>query len=230
MSTLEALRSRSDAIRNFGAEELEEIGLLTMRLTALEEFVALFCEILLNRPELGGFHTSQKAIISKQFSEKLGLYSGLTTACGVLHGIDTRSIEVNLASLRAIGEERNAVVHGLLGGAGDGSVAFRSRGHDVQATLAALRDLTVRCNDAASELMLQFSKFYTELPRKKSVGSGFDKKVPALLEILMKLHHSEDAVRTSILNERAAKVNFSAAKEKVDEMRAQLKALKGGNR
>lgn len=227
-STLQALQGRASVVETFGnAEELEEIGLLTMRMAALEELLALFCETLLIRPEMGGFHTSSKAVITKQFGEKVSLYSALSIACGVLHGIDTQSIEGNLAVLKALGEERNAIIHGLLSGAaGKGQPAFRSRGHAVPANLLALRDLTARCHDAASEFISQFSSFYAELVRKKSTGSRFDVLMPTVLETALQLHHSQHTLRTATLNLRAFEKQLSEATEKRDESLAQLAASK----
>jgi hypothetical protein len=61
VASVQAAQGRVNAKRTFGsAEELEEIGLLTMQMAALEESVALYCEILLVRPELGGFHPPKK--------------------------------------------------------------------------------------------------------------------------------------------------------------------------
>jgi hypothetical protein len=51
-----AINARVNARSEFGTgEELEEIGLITMRVALLEERIAHHCEILLTRQELRGF-------------------------------------------------------------------------------------------------------------------------------------------------------------------------------
>ena len=63
ITSVRAAQGRVNARQTFGsAEELEEIGLLTMHMAALEESIALSCEILLVRPELGGFHRPNKLV------------------------------------------------------------------------------------------------------------------------------------------------------------------------
>jgi hypothetical protein len=228
------LKARAQAVQNFGtAEELEEIGVLTMRLTALEESMALFCEILSLRPEMGGFPTLHRGVITKQFGEKLSLYSMLTLACGVLHGIDTKSIEDNLSVLKAIGEDRNAVIHGLLGAGGNGQIVFRSRGHDVQGDLPGLRNLTARCHDAGSDFIAQFSNFYAALVRKKSNDANFEALVQTVLVTSSRLYHSMNTLRASTLKARKAQaqvryseVRLAAAKKTLQISKAREKKPK----
>jgi hypothetical protein len=51
------LAIRSVTNDRFGSDDdLKEIGRLTMFFAKIEESLALFCEVLLLRPELGGFH------------------------------------------------------------------------------------------------------------------------------------------------------------------------------
>jgi hypothetical protein len=99
VTTAQASGTRANAAGSFGsAEELEEIGLLPMRLAALEEWVSLIREILLIRPELGGFHPP-RSVLTRQLSEKLSIYKALIKASGVLYGIDTKSIEKGIAAM-----------------------------------------------------------------------------------------------------------------------------------
>jgi hypothetical protein len=107
-------------------EELKEIGFLTMCFTELEESTALYCELLLFRPELGGFH-QPKAVIEKGFGEKLDLCKTYIIALGVLRAIGTDAILNEIERAREIGEKRNSIIHDYLHPAqGSTGLVFRN--------------------------------------------------------------------------------------------------------
>lgn len=88
VEAVRALQGRLLATQHFGTpEELEEVGFLTLRFAGMEETIALYCEVLLFRPELSGFHPSAKLIPRKQFSDKISLFTGIMLACGTLYDI-----------------------------------------------------------------------------------------------------------------------------------------------
>jgi hypothetical protein len=227
ITSVSAAQSRVNARQTFGSpEELEEIGLLTMHMAALEESLALYCEILLVRPELGGFHPPQKSVLTKQFSDKLNLYGMLITATGGLYGIGTELIEKNIAALKDLAEERNAIIHGLLSTDKNAQVVFHGRNRDVQATLGGLRILTKRCHEAASELTSQFSTFYTELVGKKSINASVEAAALQMLATSLPLLHSSNKLRQSKLLARDAEAELLPAILKAQQSREQFTAAK----
>lgn len=223
-----------NARHTFGsAEELEEIGLLTMHVAALEESIALHCEILLVRPELGGFHSSNKSVLTKQLSDKLNLYKMLITATGILYGIDTGLIHKNIIVLKDLAEERNAIIHGLLSLDKNAQIVFHGRVSDVQATLSGLRSLTKRCYEAASELTSQFSTFYTEVVGKKSINTSLEAAIQGMLPTSLPLLHSSHKLRQSTLLARDAnrqaqqsREQFVAAKRALRNAKDRLRRAK----
>ena len=109
-----ALKERASSHSEFGSsEELEEIGLLAIRIAMLEEHMAHHCEVLLLRPELRGF-SSARPVLTRGLSEKLDLYKSLVITIGTLHSLDTEGIESSIRAIRDIGEARHTVIHGYL--------------------------------------------------------------------------------------------------------------------
>jgi len=207
----------------FGVEELEEIGLLGMRLAALEEAVSLFCEILLIRPELGGFHGPEKQpVLAKFLAEKLTLYKMLTTAVGVLYGISTDSIEKAVVAVKAVGEDRNTFVHGILFKRPGDEVAFRNKNREVPATLGELRRLTKSCYKAAFHFVTSFSQFYVDLVGRKPTVPSIDAAVHKMLEAYLKLMASTTAARESTLAVREAEFELTNATRRAQESRQRL--------
>jgi hypothetical protein len=192
---------------DFSAEALEEIGLLAMSLAAAEEEVSLYCEILLLRPELFGFHPYNKPVLGKQLSDKLNLLKSLVVASGVLYGIDINAINSSIQNVRDVGEYRNTVIHGLLERSGGGETAFKSRGRQVPATLSGLRDLTRKHQEATMKLLKNFSGFYGQLVAAKS---------------------TEAAIETSVLG--ALDASLKTARHIVEIERKQLESPRGGDR
>src|SRR5579864_6771784 len=93
VTVLTAMKARGqlqDALCN--DTELREIGLITIRFSELEESVALYCELLMIRPEMGGF-LHQKPVLLQNFTEKLDQYTKLSVALGTVYSIDTGSLE-----------------------------------------------------------------------------------------------------------------------------------------
>ena len=122
-------------VSSLSPEELEEIGLLTIRFADIEEDIALCGETLLLRPELAGFQSSDKGVLKKHFSEKLDLFRSLVVASGVLYDIDREPVEEAIAELKKLGEERNAVVHGNLMPGQAGKPIFSRLGKTMQVDL-----------------------------------------------------------------------------------------------
>jgi hypothetical protein len=227
ITSVRAAQSRVNARQTFGSvEELEEIGLLTMQMAALEELIALYCEILLVRPELGGFHPPKKSVLTKQLSDKLNLYRMLVVASGGLYVIGTELIEKNIAALKDLAEDRNAIIHGLLFTDENAQIVFRGRSGDVQATLGGLRNLAKRCHEATSELTSQFSAFYTELVGKKSTNASVEAAVQQILVNSLPLLHSSHKLRQSKLAARDAEAELPAALLKAEQSRKQFMAAK----
>lgn len=223
----EALKGRANADSFGSAEQLEEIGFLALRLAALEELIALFCETFLMRPELGGFYGPDKQpVLTKSLSEKLALYRMLTTASGVLYGISTDSIEKSIVSAKAVGEDRNIVIHGLLSKRNDGKVVFRGRGRDVPASLGELRSLTKRCYQVAFDLTTHFSQFYTDLVGRKSTHALIEASVQNALQAHLKLETSASTARESFVAVRKLKSELTHHTQKLQESRERLTAAK----
>src|SRR5260370_20823168 len=107
----EARAQLGDTLRNDA--ELREIGLITIRFSEVEESVALYCELLMIRPEMGGF-LHQKPILLQHFTEKLDQYTKLSLALGTMYSIDTRSVEESMSSAKVVAEARHSIVHGFL--------------------------------------------------------------------------------------------------------------------
>jgi len=227
VSAVQASKNRMIAAGSFGsAEELEEIGLLTMCLAALEEHISLCCEILLIRPELGGFYSPNKSVLTKQLSDKLNLYKALTTATGVLYDISTDSIEKSIAGVKAVGEDRNTIIHGLLSKSDDGKVFFRGRGRDVQASIDELRGLTKRCQEAAFDLTTQFFIFYTDLVGKRSSHAVIEAAVQNALQAWFKVQTSSNTLRELTLKKREAESALIPATQTRLESLGQLEVAK----
>ena len=227
ITSVRAAQSRVNARQTFGsAEELEEIGLVAMQMAALEELIALYCEILLVRPELGGFQAPKKSALTKQLSDKLNLYRMLIGASGGLYSIGTELIEKNIAALKDLAEDRNAIIHGLLSTDKHAQIVFHGRSGDVQATLSGLRSLTKRCHEAASELTSQFSTFYTELVGKKSIDASVEAAVQHMLASSSPLLHSLHKLRQSKLVARDAEAESRAATLKAQQSFEQFVAAK----
>jgi hypothetical protein len=121
---------------------------------------------------------------------------------GVLYDIDMDLIEESIASVRVVGEDRNAIIHGLLWVGPDGGTAFRNRGRDVRATLDGLRSLTKRYYEAALDLTTNFSVFYSELVGKKSTHADIERSLMEALRAWLKLHASSNAARQEFLKHR----------------------------
>jgi hypothetical protein len=227
IASIKALQNRVNARQTFGsAEELEEIGLLTMQMAALEESIALYCEILLTRPELGGFHPPKKFVRTRQFTEKLNLYKMLISASGVLYSIDIGSVEKNFTVLNDLAEDRNTIIHGLLSTDKNAQIVFHGRGADVEATLTSLRNLTKRCHEAASALTGQFSTFYTELIGKKSIAPSVEEAVQRALKTELPHLNSSNKLRQSTLMARGAEAELRDATRKAAESQKKLVASK----
>ncbi len=197
-----------------------------MRLAGLEETIALYCETLLLRPELTGFHPHNKPVLARQLSEKLNLYGMLIKAAGTLYDIETDTIEQNISVVRGVGEDSNAVIHGLLYKSDASGLAFRSRGRDVPATLDAMRNLTKRSEDAAMELTALFSAFYDNLVRKKSTLPNVEKAMQEGLQKWLDLHTSSYALREKTLKVRELEAAWLVAYRQVEESQTRLAMAK----
>jgi len=205
-----------------GEEEFEEIGYLTIRMTALEESLALFCELLLTRPELGGFHPINKPVLRKQFSEKIGLLKALVVAIGTLYGIDIQAMQKSLLAIGDLGEDRNTIVHGLLTRGGDGAIVFQNRERDVRGGTAGLRELTDRFQAEAAVLITNFGVFYAALGEKKSITEMIDVAVPNALDQILKMHISLNHARELVLKIREEKVKLLHKVREAEAMRLKL--------
>ncbi len=207
-----------------------------MRLAALEEAISLCCEILLIRPELGGFHSHNKSVLTKQLSEKLNLFKALITASGVLYGIATEAINKSIVAVKDVGEDRNTIIHGILSGIDDGQIAFRNRGRDVPATLCGLKSLTERGQRAAFELMTHFSGFYDALIAARTTIVPVEARFQAVLQAWRQLHSSTYRVREITLNIREAEANLATqqrvaevSKKQLRNARAQIRRIQRAN-
>jgi hypothetical protein len=163
-----SLHERVNARAEFGSnEELEEIGLITMRVGMLEEHIAHHCEILLLRPELRGFHNASKTVLAKGLSEKLDLYKALVIAAGTLHSINTDGIEKNIGSIKELGEERHTVIHGyLFRRPTDETLIFRNKAKEIPANLEGLQSVSDKCVKVSVSLIKEFVAFYRRLLEK----------------------------------------------------------------
>jgi hypothetical protein len=147
-----------------GDDELRDVGRLTLMFARVEETIALYCEVLLLRPELRGFH-SAKPTVEKTLTEKLDLYRRLIIATGCLHSVGTDEIEQTVARMREVGERRNTVIHGHLYSDDNGQVVFRNRGKEIRADSATLRPLTSDLMELRVRYAEAFRAFYCRLPR-----------------------------------------------------------------
>ncbi|MEP6714463.1 MAG: hypothetical protein ABJC09_02750 [Terriglobia bacterium] len=172
-----AINARVNARSEFGTgEELEEIGLITMRVALLEEHIAHHCEILLTRPELRGFY-SVKTVLTRGLSDKLDLYKSLVIAAGTLHVIDATRIEHNISTIKDLGEERHTVMHGyLFRDAADDALFFRNKSKEIPANINALRTISERCVTVTVEMIDFFVAFYTLLLKKSVAAPGFSEE------------------------------------------------------
>jgi hypothetical protein len=198
-----AIEARLNARSEFGtSDELEEIGLITLRVAMLEEHIAHHCEILLIRPELRGFY-STKSVLVRGLGDKLDLYKSLVIAAGTLYSIDTIGIENNVVRIKELGEERHAVIHGyLFRNPTDNSLMFRNKAKEIPATLEALSIVSERCVTVTVALIETFVAFYSLLLEKPVTYTGLSaeeniemKQVGvSLLDALAKLAKWHDLV------------------------------------
>jgi hypothetical protein len=205
---------------------LRRIGLLTIHFTWIEELLALFCELLLLRPELGGFRIS-KPLLTKYFSEKLNLYRSLTAAVGTLYSLNTNSLEKSIDATDELGDARNTVIRGLLQlGGVDADLVFRNRGREGPATRDGIRSLAARCQSAHSELTLQFLTFYAELTRVKPVNAQLEILALAVVKSRADLFGSVNRVRQGKSKVRQLQADLSAAKLKQIESHTKLRNVR----
>ena len=179
-----------------------------MRLGALEESVSLYCQALLIRPELGGFHPANKAVLTKQLSDKLNLFKASITASGVLYSIDINALTQSIEKVKDVGDDRHTIIHGLLSRNADGEFAFHNKGRDIKATLDGLRGLTQRCHEAGLELTTHFLGFYTELVSRKSLHPEIEKHFIVSLHAHLKLQVSFNAAREESLQSPELEAQF----------------------
>src|ERR1035437_1039199 len=179
---ISALLMKKHVDRNrFGSDhDLKEIGLLTMQFADLEKSLALYCEALLKRPELAGFH-SPKPIGEKRYSEKLDLFRTLVVAVGVLHSINTDAVATTIGQARQTGERRNNVIHGFLMTRSDEVVVFRNKGNELRADLASLKALNSEILKLTLALAERFEGFFKQLV---AVAPGEPKMEEALVTVL----------------------------------------------
>jgi hypothetical protein len=105
VTTLAAKKARSELHNTLCNDaELREMGLITIRFSELEESLALYCELLLIRPEVGGF-LHQKAVLLQPFTEKVEQYMKLSVALGTMYSIDIGSVEESMSSAKLVAEE-----------------------------------------------------------------------------------------------------------------------------
>ena len=57
----------------------------------------------------------------------------LVKAAGTLYDIQIGKLETSMTALKEVGEDRNAIIHGLLAEGNAGVAAFRTRGRDIEA-------------------------------------------------------------------------------------------------
>lgn len=150
----------------------------------------------------------------------------LITAVGILYGIGTDLIEKNVAALKDLAEDRNAIIHSMLSTDKNAQIVFHGRSGDVQATLGGLRNLAKRCHEATSELTSQFSTFYTELVGKKLTDASVEAAVQHMLVSLLPLLHSSHKLRQFKLVARDAEAELPAALLKAEQSRKQFMAAK----
>ena len=156
------MNQRVPQIRFGSDDDLKEIGRLTMQFADLEESLALYCEALLNRPELGGFH-SPKPVGEKRYSEKLDLLRTLVVAVGVLYSIDADAIVGTVGQARQTGERRNNVIHGFLMTKSDEVVVFRNKGNELPADLTSLKAVNSEILKLTLALAEHFESFFKRL-------------------------------------------------------------------
>jgi hypothetical protein len=221
-----ALRRRQERIGCvLSAEELEEIGYLTLLMGVLEESVAMFCEYLLVRPEPGEVLSSKESVIRKQLKAKLKLLGELIRACGT-YNIDIRSLEQSIAEVAEIGEYRNAVIHGQLARNAGGSISFQIRGHEVPLEMGGLRNLTGRCYSGIVVLETNLQIFHTELARTKSVNPEVEETLQAFLKSDLAYFQSYHVVREDTVKLKASKEKLFDSFQNMEEPRAALAEVK----
>lgn len=222
---------------SFGTDdELREIGLQTLRFADVEEDLSLYCEALLLRPELRGFHRP-KLVLLMPFTEKLKLFKELTIAVGVLRSIDTAAMEGAIESAAKTGEHRNNIIHGYLHTKDDGNVVFRNKGEEFAAELDVLRMFNSRVLQLDEALTKAFMNFYGELVERapaefpeKSVLSAVSSRLKlleatALSEASRKrLAIAQHEKAVSEKNLRSARARSREAKKRVKRAEALLPA------
>lgn len=215
IANLTAAVAASKATPNWAAsdDELREVGRITLLFARVEETIAAYCEVLLLRPELRGFH-SAKPTLERTLTEKLDLYKRLVLAIGCLHSIDTAQIEKNIIRMKEIGERRNAVIHGQLYSNEAGEIVFRTRRNEVRADLAALVPLTTALLEFRIDYAEAFNAFYGRLPRSgPPYPTGAEEKLLIALDAQVVFYKSSLNVHRSaaVLSDRNA--DLAAAKK-----------------
>ena len=204
-------------------ENVKEIGLLTMYFAELEESIAFYCEILLLRPELGGFH-QPRPVGEKRFGEKLDLCKTLTIALGVLRTIGTDAIMNGIDQARAIGEKRNSIIHGYLHLApGSTGLVFRNKQNEVQANLTSLRKLNSEVLQANESIAQVFGTFFQQLVNAAPGQPDLDTPIITALESKLKYLRSTIKLRNSkaaLVDAKAVLVN---SKRKARNSRERLR-------
>jgi hypothetical protein len=210
--------------KEFGSdEELKEIGLLTMRFTELEASLALYAELLLFRAELGGFHQA-KPIVEKAFGEKLDLIRTLTTALGVLHRISPDSITDLVEKTRAVGEDRNSIIHGYLAlPTNSSALVFRRKNRITPADLDSLRNITAEVLQTDHTFAQLFNGFYKKLPAVGAQQAHLTSLMVTALEAKAKHLSSAIQLRQSQLTLAASQRQAAIAARRTRTSRARLK-------
>jgi hypothetical protein len=215
-------QNKSVAGQQFSSnDDLREIGLLTMHFTDLEEAIALYCEILLYRPELGGFH-HPKPVVEKGFSEKLDLFKTLVVAIGVLHTVGSDDIVQELDKARILGDNRNSIIHGYLH-LGSKGLVFRNRQHETRADLTSLRNLTSQILQAHNDITQAVDRFYKQLVKVAPVKGGLEAAIISVLESHLQLIMSTIKLRKSHSERDALQRQVDISKKTLRNSQAQLR-------
>ncbi len=230
------LVARSDVIKNrmmataqfSGNDELRRLGLLIIQFSEVGEVVSLSCQILMIRPELGGFVES-KPVIEKGFSEKLEYCRKLCTAIGVLHGISTAGVETALEEAKALGEDRNCVVHGALKcKQGQAEPVFHRQGREIPATSTSLRNLSLRCLQVCSMLAGGIGSFNQQLPDKAPAPlSGGEALIQKAFASMKTSFESRQRAFESTTQVEESKKQLAKSKAKARASRARLRRAEG---
>lgn len=227
MNVVRAHQGRVLASQHFGnPEELEEIGFLTLRFAEMEELIALYCETLLLRPELGGFFAPSKVVLKKQFSDKLALFKHLVIACGILYDIDVQRFEETAVTLKNVGEDRNTIIHGMLTHNETGKPSFSGHGRNIQADVETLRKLTHAVHNAELQFINTFSEFYTKLVAKRLTHSEVEAAAQGTFAPAIAILESSNKLRNDRLKARALEADLNAERGKAIQSHEALKRAK----